>query len=214
MLKFSKFTVIALLLTFGFSAQAAEKAASSPRPTATRGDKSAKKQAADEAKLNVDPPQVLEERDFLLGLRFNRGDSFNGTALFGINAEYMLGPNIGINGQIQHGSYTSAFSVGPFSGQWNYKIWTVTALGAFHADLFKLPNFDPYVTVGLGHSFYSVEWSSDVNGLASPNVGAESGSFFVAAYLNFRYFINSAWGVSASIGTGMGLLGLGVDYVF
>jgi opacity protein-like surface antigen len=199
---------LAVLMTSALSAKADDTDVMQPR----RHEKSPKKLAADQATPNLPPAQVLEKGDSLLGLRFSHGDDFVGASMFGLSYENMLSSNFGIIGRIDYGSYSSVFGAGPIEGTWKYKIWAFTVMGALHADFLKVPNFDPYVSLGLGHSIFSTSWTSNVGSLEP--IGADSSSFYIAAYLNFRYFLNSTWGLQASLGTGMGLLSLGVDCVF
>jgi hypothetical protein len=155
---------------------------------------------------------VIEEGDTSVGVRVNSGSAFGGNAIFGIGAEHMFTPNFGALGEFHYSGYTTSFGVGTVTGEFKYRVYALSASATFHADFLKAPNFDPYVSLGLGRSFYSVKWSSSA-GVAQP-LGSDDGGFFLAAYLNLRYFINSNWGVQLSLGTGYGTFGAGVDYVF
>lgn len=183
-----------------------------PPAFARAKDKSAKKQAADEAEVSLPAPQVLEKNDVLFGARVNTGSAFGGNAIFGLAGEWMFSDNFGGILEVNHDSYTVDFGSGSTISQFKYTVWAVTAMATFHADFLKATNFDPFVSVGLGRSFYKATWDTTV-GTPQP-FAADSGGFFVAAYVNARYFINSSWAVMAQLGTGLGTFGFGVDYVF
>jgi outer membrane protein W len=176
---------------------------------AMAGEKSAKKQAADEPTLGA--PQVLEVGDSLLGARLGQGTDFGGAAALGVSYEYMFHQNFGVNPQLHYSSYSSKISVGPIDGEWDYTAWTLSVQGTFHVDLFKSRNWDPYLSAGIGRSFISSHWKA--NGFDAP-AQADSSSTYLLAYANFRYFINSSWGIQASVGTGLGTFSIGIDHLF
>jgi hypothetical protein len=160
----------------------------------------------------LSPPQVLEVGDSLIGFRVGQGSAFDGASVIGGNYEYMFRQNFGIGGQLHYSNYNSAYGFGPYHGEWTYSAWTVLGYGSFHPDIFKVSNLDTFVTGGIAHTFISARWSSNMS-FPEPN-NADSGSTYLVAYLNARYFFDPQWSVIASIGTGLGTLGLGMDYLF
>jgi hypothetical protein len=179
---------------------------------ASAKEKTAKKKAADEEVVSLPAAQVLEKDDALLGLHVSTGSAFGGNAIFNLQGEWMITPNFGAQLVLSHDTYSTSFGAQTITGTWRYSVWALTALASFHADFLKVPNFDPYITLGLGRSFVSSSWDTNM-GTIQP-VTSDSGGFFVAAYLHARYFLSSAWAVDAQIGTGYGTFGFGVDYVF
>lgn len=195
----SLFLSVMIISSLGFAA-----------PSPSTGGRSAKKIAADQNRLRA--PQVLEENDALFGVRATQGSSFEGAATLGASYEYMVHPNFGLNGQFHHAAYSTKYNVGFASGEWKYTAWTLVAAGTLHGDLFRVKNLDTYATVGLGHSIFNSSWKSNFN-LSNPG-NAETNKTFLVATLNARYFVDSRWGFSGSLGTGLGVLGIGLDYLF
>lgn len=197
----SKFFVALALSTFALTAHAAPMVNSAPR--------SSKKAAADNTNLT---PQVLEVGDSTIGVRASQGTAFEGTSILGLNFEHMVLPNFGLGGQFHYANYNTRYNVGGISGEYNYTVFALAATGNLHADVFKVKNLDTYATLGLSRSFLSSRWKSNQD-FGSPG-NADSGAFFLVAYLNARYFVDSKLSFTASVGTGLGAIGLGMDYLF
>jgi hypothetical protein len=172
--------------------------------------KSAKKAAAD--RVTLTEPQVVEEGDSIFGLRANKGSDFGGATAIGGSYEYMIRPNFGFNTQLDYATYEVNYSVGPITGKWTYKAWALALMGTYHFDLFKVKNLDTFISGGLAHTFLSVSGSNNQG--FSMNTGAQTSSTFLVAYANFRYFVDSNWGFTASVGTGLGTASFGVDLLF
>ena len=193
-------------LAFGAGAGAGVE----PAPGAS-SPKSAKKAAAEDSPLRE--PEVLEKGDTTVGLRLSQGGVYSGEAMLGANFEHMVTPNIGVGGAFAYGSYNNKFGNGLYNGEWDYTVYSLAVLGNFHADIFKVKNLDTFVTFGLGHALLSSKWRTN-DSRQAPLVAADSSTSFFLAYVNARYFLNSKWGLTGSLGTGLGTLAVGVDYLF
>ena len=202
------FVILAILFTL--PAVAANSSSSrfrgSKRSTATSG---------------IAAPQVVRIGDALLGVRGAIGSSFEGSAILGANFEYIFHRNIGAGLQVSHSGYSTSFGNEFLTGEFSYNIWVVNAYGAFHADVLKVRNLDTYLTAGLGRTFMS----SSVSTVPNPKIPdfafnnslpatAETSAFFLTASVNGRYFFTPNWSGVASLGLGLGNVGLGMDYLF
>ncbi len=177
---------------------------------ATATGKSAKKMAANETNLSA--PQVVEKGDNMIGARMGQGDVFDSKPMVGVNYERMLTQNFGVGGMFNYASYTHTFNVGGYRGTWEYDAYAFAAYGSLHADVFKVKNLDTYVTAGVGRTVIRSHWTSN-NGLGRYG-DVDGDSNYLLAYVNARYFINSAWAFTASVGAPIGTLALGMDYLF
>lgn len=201
------FVSVVSALTLSSSAFAAPVSTS---PAPTRIERSSKKAAAEHT--NLAAPQVLEVGDNLIGVRASQGTAFEGTSVLGFNFENMIAPNFGLGAQLHYANYTNRFNGGGVSGEYNYTALALAATGNMHVDLFKVKNLDTFGTLALARTFLTSRWKSNQD-FANPS-SADSGTFFLAAYLNARYFVDSKLAVTASVGTGLGTLGFGLDYLF
>ncbi len=157
---------------------------------------------------------------------FKKGDKIAGAkialgavygASFGIVGDFEYGfqndflnlgdkpATLGFGGSFGYSSYTSNFS----GGSWTYTNIILTASAYYHVDVFNVDKLDTYIKAGLGFNFGGVTYSGAYSGLYSePSVGfltLESG-------LGARYYVSDKLAVSGEIGTGMGVLRIGVDF--
>jgi outer membrane protein W len=172
--------------------------------------KSAKKMAADQ--LNMREPEVIEKGDHSLGLRANQGSAFDGATMAGLTYEYLVTPNFGIGALLGYAKYDVTVAAGGVSMKSETKATTVALLGNFHVNIFRVRNMDTYFTGGLAHTKFKSEARS--NGFGGTIGEAESDENKLIAYGNLRYFVNSNLGFTASVGTGLGNVGLGMDLLF
>lgn len=164
---------------------------------------------------SIPAPQSVRPGNSLLGVRGAMGGAFDGSAILGANYEYILQPNIGIGAQVHHSGYSSKFGNAIYNGEWNYDIWVLNAYGAFHVDLFKVKELDTYATAGLGRTFVSSSVKSSSADMPTNEFAATASSgFFLTANINGRYFFTKNLSGVATLGLGLGTLGLGMDYLF
>lgn len=211
----SKFNLsIIVLSTFVAGTAFAAKTTTTTTTTRTTStqpvERSQKKIEAD--RVGLSGPQVLEQGDNLIGVRVNQGGIFADNSVVGLSYERMVRPNLGLGLQARYTSYSNRWSSTFFSGRYDYTATTIAATGNLHADVFKVRNLDTFATAGLGHTFLTSRWSSS-DQIVDPGTG-DASTTFLLAYINARYFVDSSWSFTASLGTGLGTLGLGMDYLF
>jgi opacity protein-like surface antigen len=165
----------------------------------------------DEAPLS--PPLSLEKGNSTLGLRVSQGGGFGGEMLMGLTGEHMITPMIGVGGSLFYGTYRNRYEFSGFRGEWDYTVYALSGFANFHVDLLHVKNLDTYATAGLGHAFVNGKWKTNVGGI-DPVTRSDSSPTFFVVYANARYFVNPKWGVTASLGTGTGVVALGADYLF
>lgn len=203
----ARLIVPVLLLAFGLAQPSLSLAATAK---STKSVKSAKKLAADQQVMH--PPQVIEPSDTAIGVRAGQGYNYEGRSVIGVNLERIIRQNFGLGGQVNYARYQTDYAVGPQSGEWKYEAWTFVLYGAFHADVLRVKNLDTFVTTGIAHNVLNSDWQSNT-GMANPG-HAKGNSTGLMAYLNARYFVDSSLGFTASIGSGVGTLAIGIDYLF
>lgn len=205
--------ILAAILVSFFSAStfAAQTAAPASSKGSSRIYKSSKKSRM--KKMHLREPQVLEVGDSTIGIRAGQGSVFNGSPVLGGNYEYMFRKNWGLGAHFGYSTYDSSVVSGPVTEKWEYTVMTFVLQGSLHADLFQVENLDTYATLGLGRTFVSSKFTSNIRGL--PAIGSADGdTTFLVAYLNARYFFDPQFAATASVGLGLGTLGLGLDYLF
>jgi hypothetical protein len=172
--------------------------------------KSAKKMAADHNRLSS--PQVIEAGDNTIGLRAYQGDAFSNAPMLGVNYEHMINENFGVGGGYGYANYTNTVHVGGLKGQYRYDAHVYTVTGSYHFDLFKARNLDTYISAGVGRTVLKHKWHSNT-GLADRG-SAKGNSTYLLGYANFRYFVNSKFAFTGSLGAPVGTLALGADFLF
>lgn len=200
--------IAALVLFFSVGAHAAGFSGA----TAATGGKSAKKIEADRNRTAVRSPEVIEQGDNSIGARAFQGDAFDSHPLLGVNFEHMITDNFGVGGAYGYSTYQTTVHAGGFKGTYTYDVHVFAALGSYHFNVFQVKNLDTYVSAGLGRTVLRSEWSSNT-GLADQN-SADSSSTYLLGYVTARYFINSRLGFTGSLGTPIGTLAVGMDYLF
>lgn len=182
---------------------------------------SARAKTSKKSSSGIPAPQGVKMGDALLGLRGAIGSSFEGSAILGANFEYLFHRNFGAGLQVSHSGYSTRFGNEFLTGEYSYNVWVVNAYGSLHADVLKVRQLDTFLTAGLGRTFMS----SSVSTVPNPKIPdfamnnslpatAESSAFFLTASVNARYFFMPNLSGVASLGLGLGNVGLGMDYLF
>lgn len=208
-------TVCAFVIGSMPSAHAAEKKTTHSKKS-TRTTQPAKKPAhtysvTDEDNVSsrssssgLPPAAVLVEGSNVVSARLGTGTPM----YFGVGFEHMFTPNFGAIGDLRYGSYTSAMAG---FGEWKLTVWEIAAQASFHADFLKVEGLDTFLSAGLGRTFVSSTWTGST---VVPVSSVTASAFEFIGYLNIRYFFADNFGVTAAVGTGMGTLNFGVDYLF
>ncbi len=159
---------------------------------------------------------LLKSGDQYIGGKLALGSV--GGASVGFVGTYEMGlqDNIGIGGSVAYSGYSDSYGYGAWSGEWKYTNIFIVATGTYHMDLLKNDKIDTWGALHLGYNVASASFSWTSSGVpswvASPSVSA--GGFIVGISANARYFVSDNLAVAGSIGFGMGILNLGVDYKF
>lgn len=172
--------------------------------------KSAKKMAADRVSLRE--PEVIEKGDSSIGLRATQGAAFDGATMAGLNFEHLVTPHFGLGVLVGYTKYDVTVSVPGFAAKSETEAMTVALLGNFHVNMFRVRNMDTYFTGGLAHTRFETEGRA--GGFGRNIAKAETDQTKLIAYVNLRYFVSSNLGFTASLGTGLGNVGLGMDLLF
>ncbi len=158
---------------------------------------------------------LINEYDMIAGGKVALGAVYG--ASFGVVADFEYGyrddflnigdkpATLGFGGSFGYSSYTENF----LGGSWSYTNIILIASAYYHANVLNIDKLDTYVKAGLGFNFGGVTYSGPYSGLYSePTVAfltIESG-------LGARYYISDELSIAGEIGTGMGLLRIGLDY--
>lgn len=148
----------------------------------------------------------------------NKGDQYVGAKLalgsvagasWGLIGNYEMGyqENIGIGATLGYSGYSEDFGFGTYS----YSNILIMANGNYHMDVLKNEKLDTWAALNIGYNIASasVEWKGvSIPGWTSPTVGGVV--FGLSA--NARYEIADRLYATGSLGFGLGLLNIGIDY--
>jgi len=153
-----------------------------------------------------------------------KGDQYAGAKLalgsvagasWGLVGSYEMGlqDNIGVGATVGYSGYSEDISAGFYTGNWSYSNILILANGNYHFDLLKNEKIDTWGGLSIGYNVASVSWEFTKNTLNLPEPATVSaGGFVVGLSANGRYFINDNLSIAASLGFGMGILQIGIDY--
>lgn len=154
----------------------------------------------------------------------NKGDQYAGAKLalgsvagssWGLVGSYEMGlqENIGVGGSIGYSGYSEDFNGGFYAGTWSYTNILIMGTGTYHIDLLKDEKLDTWGALNIGYNVATVSWEFTKNtfNLAEP-AAASAGGFVVGLSANARYKLTEQLFLSGSVGFGLGILNIGVDY--
>lgn len=199
------YTALALLAALAYPAHAHSRLPEDPAPS------------LEDSAPQARPARLPRAHGALLGLRFGQGDAFDGKLSSGLSFEYLYSNNFGFNAQAYYASYGTELTAGPAKLQVKNRAITVAALGNYHPSFIHVPMLDPFLSVGLAHSFVKTTASAasaEQPELALPPITASGDSTFLVGSLNARYFLDRNLSVLGSLGLGLSTLTLGIDYLF
>lgn len=133
-----------------------------------------------------------------------------------INVSYEKGitDNIGVGGYLGYAS--ARYNYYGFTNvdyYWRYNYFILGARGAYHYDLFKVPNLDTYGGLMLGFTIASSTFhSSDPTYNSSSYSSPASGGITWSGFIGARYQIKPKLGVYGEIGYGVSVLNLGLRF--
>lgn len=215
-----KFVLIALL----FAANTCFAIGPGPATAANPPKAKAKREArGSEARIESDASDYsrpIHKDSFLLGLRAGQGESYDGNIGAGVNAEYLYSNQFGFGMQTYYSGYKVSATLGPITSTTKVTAITVAGLGNFHPPIAKMPKaLDPYLTLGLGHTFVSTKVSTNYpagypQGLEVPVATAEGSTTFLVASASLRYFFDEHLSGVGTLGLGLNTISFGMDYLF
>ncbi len=184
-------TSLALLLLLSLSSVAQE--ASSEATTASTSGKTV----------------LLKKGDLYIGPRVALGAVAGASFGLGAAAEYGFDDNIGIGAFAGYSSYSEDFSGPGGSYKWSYTNILLLATGSYHYDVLKNDKLDTWGEIGLGYNIGSVSYEGPtIPGLIEPTAGG----FVYTVTANARYFFSPSLAFFASVGYGLGIARVGLDF--
>lgn len=164
------------------------------------------------------PPIGREPSRVMAGARFGQFGANEGALSVGANLEYMYSREFGFGFQAHRASYSTEIALGDMKAEFTNTAFTLALMGNYHFVIKKAPAFDPYLTVGVAHSFISAKanFTGPMAELANnlPAVKAKTGKTFLVGAINGRYFIDPNLSVVGSLALGLSTLSVGMDYLF
>jgi hypothetical protein len=167
---------------------------------------------------------VVSNLSFGQRILINKGDQYIGAriavgavagASMGYVASYEMGlqKNIGIGGSFGYAGYSETSGFYDVS----FKNILVMATGTYHVDVLKNEKFDTWGAVNLGYNIQSASATYSGFGLPAGAVvpawsGSASSGLIVGLSANARYKLSDQLFATASIGFGLGILNIGIDY--
>ena len=149
----------------------------------------------------------------------NKGDQYAGVKLalgsiggasMGFIGNYEMGlqENIGVGGAVAYSGYSETSG----GGEWKYSNILILATGTYHMDLLKNEKLDTWGALNIGYNVASASWTWKTNPYNLPNPSVSVGGFVVGLSANGRYMLAEKWYATASVGFGLGILNIGIDY--
>jgi len=154
----------------------------------------------------------------------NNGDQYIGAKLalgsvagasVGFIGSYEMGlqENIGVGATLGYSGYSEDITTGFYDGNWSYTNILIMANGNYHIDLLKNEKLDTWGAVNLGYNVASVSWEFTKNTFNSPAPATISaGGVVFGLSANARYMLSDKLFATASLGFGLGILNIGIDY--
>jgi hypothetical protein len=139
----------------------------------------------------------------------------------------MYNSEFGFGGQLVRASYSRTITMDPIEAKVEGKAIVIAATGNWHPNFIRVPAFDPFVSVGIAHSFVKSSASitkapaqPDFSGIPGmpkpemPKVEVDGDSTYLIGSLNGRYFVDKNLSVIGSLGFGLSTFTIGMDYLF
>ena len=156
---------------------------------------------------SVSSAQLLKPGDMYVGGKIALGAIGGANLGFIANGEYGLQDDIGVGGVLAYSSYSQDF------GLYEYSYTNLMILGSvtYHYDLLKDSKIDTFgaFNVGLNVGSSTGKWKLASN-LPVPSVS--HGGLVWGFSANGRYFLTNKLALTASVGIGLGILNIGIDY--
>lgn len=165
----------------------------------------------------------LSSMTFAQRVLINKGDQYVGAKLalgavagasVGFIGSYEMGlqENIGIGGSIAYSGYSEELS-SFYKYKFDYTNILILATGTYHMDLLKDEKLDTWGALNLGYNVATAKfsWLSTVPA-GTPEFTVSAGGVVFGLSANARYMLSEKWFATASVGFGLGILNIGIDY--
>jgi hypothetical protein len=153
----------------------------------------------------------------------NKGDQYVGAKLalgsiggasMGFIGNYEMGfqENIGIGATIAYSGYSEEVA-SFYKYKYDYSNILILATGTYHMDLLKNEKLDTWGALNVGYNIATAKftWVSAVPA-GTPEISATAGGFVFGLSANARYALTEQLFATASVGFGLGILNIGIDY--
>ena len=161
--------------------------------------------------LSLAQRTLLNKGDQYLGARLAIGSVAGASIGYVANFEMGLMKNIGVGATVGYAgqSQTDAY--------WDvtYSDIIIMVNGTYHYDLLKSEKIDTWGAVNLGYDIQSASATYTGPSLYGYNpswTGSASSGLMIGGSANIRYKLSPKFSAVASVGFGMGLLNIGIDY--
>lgn len=157
---------------------------------------------------------LITDGDQKIGARLALGSVAD--ASIGYVATYEMGvqDNIGVGASLGYSGYTEAYNFGLWNGEWSYSNILILVNGNYHLDLLKNEKLDTWGALHIGYNVASAKFSWTSSGVpawvATPT--ATAGGLVFGLSANARYMLSENLYAAASLGFGLGILNIGIDY--
>ena len=163
--------------------------------------------------LSLAQRTLINKGDHYIGATIALGSVVGASMGYVASFEMGLQKNIGIGATLGYSGYseTSSFYDVKFSNI------LIMANGNYHMDVLKSDKLDTWGSISLGYNVQSAS-ATYVGaplpyGMVAPSwSGSASSGLIVGGTLNARYMLSNQLYATASVGFGLGLLNIGIDY--
>ena len=157
--------------------------------------------------LNIGPRLAL-------GAVYGASVGFAGQVEYGLKDDVAkLGDGIetwlGIGASLAYSQYSEDYLLFASSGKFTYTNVVLLGSAFFHANVFKNPKLDTYLTFSIGANTGSVKYDGSAGRISTPSIGFLT----IGAGAGARYYFSPKTAVVGEAGVGLGALRLGIDFL-
>ena len=115
---------------------------------------------------------------------------------------------LGVGGSFAYSQYSEDFFLLTNAGEFTYTNIVFLGTVFFHADVFKNPKVDPFLSFSIGTNTGSVSYNGAAGNISTPSVSG----FTAGAGAGLRYYFSPKLAAVGEVGVGIGALRLGIDF--
>jgi hypothetical protein len=156
---------------------------------------------------------LINKGDQYIGAKLAIGSVAGASTGYVVSYEMGLQQNIGIGASLGYAGYAET------SGLFDLKYSSILVLatGTYHVDVLKNSKFDTWAALNLGYNIQSASGTYTgpalLSGVPVPSwSGSASSGLLIGGALNVRYTLSPKLFATASVGFGLGLVNIGIDY--